>query len=54
MTPYAFGRSTTSNELSTAALNQAIVRALADLSEKDIAGNLVIIEPGRIRIRRKT
>ena len=40
------------NELSAAVLNAAILEALTDLKEDDIIGNLVVIEPGRIRLRR--
>jgi predicted nuclease of predicted toxin-antitoxin system len=42
------------NELPTATLNQAIVATLRTLSEAEIDGSLVVIEPGRIRLRRKT
>jgi predicted nuclease of predicted toxin-antitoxin system len=41
------------NEVSTHFLNDAIVRALQDLSEDELSGNLIILEPGRIRLRRK-
>lgn len=40
------------NEVSTAKLNAAIVAALKDMDESDIRGNLVIVEPDRIRLRR--
>ena len=32
--------------------NQLIVTELRSLSEEDIVGNLIVIEPGRVRIRR--
>lgn len=41
------------NEMPTSSLNQAIATALSDLSDGDVAGNLIIIEPGRIRRRTK-
>ena len=40
------------NELSTATMNADIVRALGDLSDEEFRGNLVILEPGRVRLRR--
>lgn len=40
-------------EVSTSELNKHISSAIRELSEKDLEGNLVILEPGRIRIRRK-
>lgn len=39
------------NEMSVAAVNETVVRALQDLSESDFIGNVVIIEVGRIRLR---
>lgn len=41
------------NEISTSELNNQIIKAFDDLTEMDFKGNLVIIEPGKIRIRRK-
>ncbi len=41
------------NEVSTLELNNQIIKALEPLSEIDFKGNLIIIEPGKIRIRRK-
>jgi predicted nuclease of predicted toxin-antitoxin system len=41
------------NEVPTATLNAAILQAVQSLSEEDITGNLIIIEPGRIRLRKK-
>ena len=40
------------NELPTTTMNADIVRALGDLSDEELRGNLVILEPGRIRLRR--
>jgi predicted nuclease of predicted toxin-antitoxin system len=40
------------NEISTKELNKQILEALDELSEDDLRGNLVILEPGKIRIRR--
>jgi len=41
------------NTMPTATLNRSIWEALRGLSDDDVTGNLVIIEPGRIRLRRK-
>lgn len=41
------------NEVSTSELNNQITKAFEPLSEIDFKGNLIIIEPGKIRIRRK-
>jgi hypothetical protein len=41
------------NEVSTSELNSQIIKAFDNLSETKIKGSLIIIEPGRIRIRRK-
>ena len=41
------------NEMPVAPLNQAILTSLLSLKEEDIRGNLVIIEPGRVRLRGK-
>jgi predicted nuclease of predicted toxin-antitoxin system len=41
------------NEVSTSELNNQIIKAFEHLSEIDFTGNLIIIEPGRARIRRK-
>ena len=40
------------NEVSPAQLNASIVRALGSLTDDDIIGNLIVIEPERIRLRR--
>lgn len=41
------------NEISTSELNNQIIKAFEPLSEIDFKGNLIILEPGKIRIRRK-
>ena len=40
------------NEMSTMTTNAAIVRALGELTDEELQGNLVILEPGRVRLRR--
>ncbi|MHB8836210.1 MAG: DUF5615 family PIN-like protein [Candidatus Methylomirabilia bacterium] len=40
------------NEVPTGILNQQILGAVESLGEGEIVGNLVMVEPGRIRIRR--
>jgi predicted nuclease of predicted toxin-antitoxin system len=40
------------NELPTDALNAALVAALSALGEGDLDGGLVIVEPGKVRLRR--
>lgn len=35
------------------ALNNQIIKAFKTLDEIDFKGNLIILEPGKIRIRRK-
>ena len=40
------------NELSTRRINEEILRELAGVKDEEIAGSLIILEPGRIRIRR--
>ena len=40
------------NEVSPTQLNAGIVRALSSLRDDEIIGNLIVIEPGRIRLRR--
>jgi len=42
------------NEMSTSELNGQIINAFSNLGETDFSGNLIILEPGRIRIRRKS
>jgi predicted nuclease of predicted toxin-antitoxin system len=41
------------SELSTSELNNQIIKAFKTLTEIDFKGNLIILEPGKIRIRRK-
>jgi len=41
------------NEMPTMETNRYLIERLEDLSEDDFKGNLIIIEPGKIRIRRK-
>jgi predicted nuclease of predicted toxin-antitoxin system len=41
------------NEISTSELNNQISKAFDALTEKDFDKNLIILEPGKIRIRRK-
>ena len=41
------------NEISNAAVNRMIVDALRGMSEEELHGCLVIIEPSRVRLRRK-
>src|SRR6058998_2415958 len=40
------------NELPAESTNAAIVRALLELTSEEVRGSLIIIEPGRVRIRR--
>lgn len=40
------------NEMSTSELNSQLIKAFDSLTEMDFKGNLIIIEPGKIRIRR--
>lgn len=40
------------NEISTAELNQNVITEFANLAESDFKGSLIILEPGKIRIRR--
>lgn len=41
------------NEMSTSELNNQIIKTLETFTEIDFKGNLIIIEPGKVRIRRK-
>jgi predicted nuclease of predicted toxin-antitoxin system len=41
------------NELPAQRVNHEILEALSALGDEEIRGNLVIIEPGRVRLRRK-
>lgn len=40
------------NELSTSRVNRELLEALAGLQERDLAGSLLIVQPGRFRLRR--
>jgi predicted nuclease of predicted toxin-antitoxin system len=40
------------NEMPPREINKKIVASLRDLRDNDFKGNLIILEPGRIRIRR--
>jgi predicted nuclease of predicted toxin-antitoxin system len=40
------------NEMPTSEINRQIIVAFDSLTENDFKGNLIIIEPGRVRIRR--
>src|SRR5262245_41361302 len=42
------------NDWPVGALNKAILAGLRGLTDEEIAGNLVVIEPGRVRLRRQT
>ncbi len=41
------------NEISTNEINYQIIERFANLKDDDFAGNLIIIEPNKTRIRRK-
>ena len=41
------------NEISTSELNNQIIKSFDTLAEEDFTRNLIILEPGKIRIRRK-
>ena len=41
------------NEMSTIEVNHYLLERLNDLCENDFKGNLIIVEPRKIRIRRK-
>jgi len=40
------------NEVSSEVLNGAIAMALRDMSREEIRSRLVIVEPGRVRLRK--
>ena len=42
------------NDISTEELNRHVAEAIKNLTEADYEGNLIILEPGKIRIRRHT
>ncbi len=41
------------NEMSTTEVNRYLLERFNDLSEDDFKGNLIVVEPRKIRIRRK-
>ena len=41
------------NEMTTNEVNRQLVERFRDFTEVDFKGNLIIVEPGRVRIRRK-
>lgn len=41
------------NEMPTSAINTLVLASLALASEEDLTGNLVIISPGKVRVRRR-
>jgi predicted nuclease of predicted toxin-antitoxin system len=41
------------NGVSTETQNEAVSRILRDLSDDEIRGSLIVIEPGRVRLRRE-
>jgi predicted nuclease of predicted toxin-antitoxin system len=41
------------NEISSRELNDQIIKAVISLKEDEFYGNLIILEPGKLRIRRK-
>lgn len=41
------------NEMSTKEINSQLLTILKDIPEDNFEGNLIIIEPGKVRIRRK-
>jgi len=42
------------NETISTELNNQILKAFMNLTEDDFKGNLIILEPGKLRIRRKS
>lgn len=42
------------NEMPTSEINRQLVARFADLTEADFKGSLVIIEPGKVRIRKQS
>lgn len=41
------------NEMTTDEINRQLVEVFRDFTDDDFKGNLTVIEPGRVRIRRK-
>ena len=42
------------NEMTTVLINRILISSISSLEEKDFIGNLIIIEPDRVRIKRGT
>ena len=40
------------NEMSTGKINEEVLRGLRELKDEEIKGSLIILEPGRVRLRR--
>ena len=40
------------NEITSSELNNQIIKTVLSLEEDDFSGNLIILEPGKLRIRR--
>lgn len=41
------------NEVSTKEINRQFIESIKSLTEDDFKGNLVIVEPGKVRIRKR-
>lgn len=41
------------NEMTTIEINRQIIAAFKELNESDFKGNLIILDPGRMRVRRR-
>jgi predicted nuclease of predicted toxin-antitoxin system len=41
------------NEISTSVINNELKSSFKTLSDEDVKGNLVVVSPGKVRIRRK-
>ena len=41
------------NEMSNKEINKQLINSIKDIKENDYKGNLIIIEPGKIRIKKK-
>ncbi len=39
------------NEVPVAVLNQAVIKALQGLTDKEVEGSILVVEPGRTRLR---
>ena len=40
------------NEITTEEINRQLLSDISTLQERDFAGNLILLEPGRIRLKR--